>query len=205
MKDRYAEHHPNWLLIEGRTDVAGFSRTQAALDGRAKADADVYLVADADVWVEGLGQAVNEALSHGWAIPHTLIHRLSPSSTEMVLGGSDWRGLPLSTDNQQDRRPYRGHETDTICAFRRDAFDAAPPDPRFVGWGQEGDAWSLALRTLVGAPWRGTEDLVHLWHPPQERKSRVVGNDRSMALLGRYRNAKNDPAAMTSLVDEWRS
>lgn len=201
VKARYAEHHPAWPIIEGATDVEGFSRTRATRDGCAQIEADVYVVADADVWCDGIDIAAEQALEVGWAIPHLMIHRLSPESTERVLNGEDWRGLPLSTDNRQDSRPYKGHETDTLCAFRADVIRDVPPDPRFVGWGQEGDAWAYALRKLVGKPWRGIEDLVHLWHPPQPRKSRVVGNDKSVALVKQYRQARR-PSALRKLLEE---
>lgn len=202
VRARYAEHHPTWPIIEGFTAVEGFSRTQAILDGIARFPADVYVVADADVWCDGIGEAVGQVDRHGWAIPHHLIHRLSRESSDVVLNGGDWRGLPLSTDNRQDSRPYKGHETDTLCVFTADALAEVPPDPRFVGWGQEGDAWALALRTLVGAPWRGGDDIVHLWHPAQPRQSRVVGNPASLALFRRYAKARRNRDAMRSLIEE---
>lgn len=199
---RYTESHPEWKIITGSTDVEGFSRTQAILDARQRTDADTLVVGDADVWCDGLSEAVNRVERHGWAIPHLMLHRLSPESTEQVYEGQDWRGLPLSTDNRQDSRPYRGHETDTLCVFRADVFDRVPPDPRFVGWGQEGDAWRAALHTLVGPPWRGSADLVHYWHPPQPRQTRAVGNSKSYALWRRYAAARGDRHAMEFLVNE---
>lgn len=199
----YASHHPDWDVVLGTSAEGPFSRSQAILDAAHRTDADVVVVADSDVWVDpdAMRTAV-EASVHGWAIPHTLIHRLSPESTAKVLGGADWRGLPLSTDNTQDRRPYRGHETGTLVVFRRDVLDDVSPDPRFVGWGAEDDAWAYALRCLAGPPWRGPADLVHLWHPPQPRLSRRVGSRESRALLERYRRARRDPDAMRALVDE---
>lgn len=190
LRARFAERHPDWQLVLGTTDVEGFSRTQAILDALRRTDADTLVVSDADVWSDGLEKAVERVAEHGWAIPHGLIHRLSSESTRQVLDGADWRGLPLSTDNSQDSKPYKGHETDTLCVFTREAIEAVPPDPRFVGWGQEGDAWACALHALIGKPWRGTADLVHLWHPPQPRQSRVIGNPESLALLRRYKNAR---------------
>lgn len=204
VRARFTTHHPDWPVIEGTTDVPGFSRTQGILDGIAKVPARAYIVSDADVWCDGLTEAVKQVHQHGWAIPHRLLHRLSPESTTRVLAGEHWRGLPLSTDNRQDSRPYRGHETDTLCVFTADVLASVPPDPRFVGWGQEGDAWSAALNTLVGPPWRGTADIVHLWHPAQPRLTRAVGNRESQALWKRYAAARRNPEAMRRLVDDSR-
>lgn len=203
---RYETALPTWQVVTGDGATPnGYSRSQGILDAASRADGDVYVIADADVWCHP-GLAVLRAAEDGWAIPHKLVHRLSPESTAKVLDGARWQGLPLSTDNPQDSRPYRGNETGTLVAIRHDVFAKAPPDPRFVGWGQEDDAWQLALRCLVGPPWRGDDDLVHLWHPPQPRKSRVVGNDANKALLRRYQAARRDRLAMAALLEEatWR-
>lgn len=206
MLRRYDLHHP-WDVSLGLSPEGPFSRSAAILDGVSRTDAEVLVVADGDVWCDEIPTAIDAVAEHGWAIPHRLVHRLSEESTTAVLAGADWRGLPLSADNRQDARPYVGHETGTLVVLRRDVLELAPPDPRFVGWGQEDDAWSCALRTLVGPPWRGRADLVHLWHPSQPRISRQVGNRQSLALAGRYRAAKNRPDRMRSLIEEagWRS
>lgn len=201
---RYAESHPDWEIIEGTTDVEGFSRTQAILDARSKTTADMLVIADADIWTEGLADAVSHADEGGWAIPHLMIHRLAESSTLRVLGGSHWKGQQLSTDNTQDSRPYRGHEAGTLLVTTAEAFDDAPPDRRFVGWGQEDDAWALALRTICGSPWRGNADLVHLWHPAEPRKTRVTGNTANKSLLRRYQTANRKRDRMTALLEEAR-
>lgn len=197
--------HDLGAVVEGDgATPGGYSRTRAILDGAAKTDADVLVITDADVWVDDLAETIERAVQHGWAVPHRLIHRLSPESTEKVLAGADWRGLPLSTDNHQDSRPYTGHEAGTLLAVRRDVLELAPPDPRFVGWGSEDDAWAYALRCLVGTPWRGRADLVHLWHPAQPRDSREIGNQANDRLLRRYIDAHQDAAAMSALLAEAR-
>lgn len=194
-------------VIVGTTDVEGFSRTQAILNAREQSDADVFIVADADVWTDpaALLGGVSQARASGWAVPNEKLHRLSEESTWRVLAGEDWHGLPLSTDNAQDSKPYRVHEGGTLLIVTAEAFDTAPPDPRFVGWGQEDDAWALALRCLVGVPWRGAADLVHLWHPAEPRQTRIIGNDRNVQLVTRYRNARRRPDVMRALIEEGRA
>ena len=197
-----ARYPADWQIVTGTDRTESFSRTQAIIDAATRSDGDTLVVADADVWCDGIPEAIDHAALTGWAIPHLYIHRLSPESTIEVLAGADWRGLPLSDDNAQDARPYKGHITDTLAVFQRDVLLAVPPDPRFVGWGQEGDAWRIALKTMVGNPWRGTADLVHLWHPPQERRSRTVGNRENLALYKRYLRAARKPAAIQALIEE---
>lgn len=202
VRDRYSAAHPDWQLIVGQCLEGPFSRSKGIITAAERADADILVVADADVWCDGIGQAVAHAADACWAVPHRLVHRLSPESTELVLAGADWQGLPLSSDNRQDARPYVGHETGTLVVVLRDVLLAVPPDPRFVGWGQEDAAWALALHTLVGRPRRGTADLVHLWHPPPQRQSRTVGSRENLALYRRYLRAGKRPDAIRSLLAE---
>lgn len=205
VQDRFAENHPTWEIVTGTTDVEGFSRTQAILDARSKTAADVLVITDADVWCDGLTAAVEHAERSGWAIPHLLLHRLAESSTLRVLDGADWRGEQLSDDNRQDSRPYRGHEAGTLLVCTAAAFDLAPPDPRFIGWGQEDAAWAAALHTMIGSPWRGRADLFHLWHPPEPRRTRIQGNPANVALGRRYSRARRHRDRMVDLIEEGRA
>jgi hypothetical protein len=195
---RYAENHPDWEIVTGTTHP--FSRSRGILAAAAKATGDVLVVADADVYTDPTA-AVEAVAESGWAIPHLMLHRLSEESTAQVLAGADWRGLPLSEDNQQDSRPYKGHETGTLVVLRRDVFDDVIPDPRYLAWGQEDGSWSRALRVLVGQPWRGVADLPHLWHPAPPRLNRRVGSEDSMPLYRRYKQARH-PQLMRRLIDE---
>lgn len=200
---RYADAHPSWEIVTGECADGPFNRSEAILNAARDASGGVLVVADADVWCDPQ-EAVERVGEHGWAIPHRLVYRLAESSTLRVFGGTDWRGQQLSDDNRQDSRPYKGHETGTLVILRRDVLEEVPPDRRFVGWGQEDAAWGHALRCLIGPPWRGDADLVHLWHPPQERQSRIVGNPDSQQLARRYAKARRNPAAMRDLIQEGR-
>lgn len=200
---RYQAAFPDAEVVLGACAHGGaFNRSQAILDGATKTFADVIVVADGDCWSDGLPAALDGVFDAGWAVPHRLVHRLSCDSTDRVLAGDEWRGLPLSDDNAQDAKPYVGNETGTLVAVHRDVLNEVPPDRRFVGWGGEDQAWAIALNTLVGKPWRGTADLVHLWHPPQPRLNRVVGNQANRALYRRYIAARGNRQRMRELLDE---
>lgn len=197
--------YDGWDVYIGASPDGPFSRTAAILDAASRATGDVFVVVDADVFIDRT--ALDDAILHatcatGWAVPHTLLHRLSQPSTLAVYEGADWQGLRLSEDNRQDSRPYKGNETGTLVVVTRDTFHTAPPDPRFRGWGSEDSAWALALRCLVGQPWRGSADLVHLWHPAQPRETRRRGNAENEALYRRYCAARRNPQRMSHLLEE---
>ena len=196
---------PEWEQVLGQCAPGPFNRSEAILEGASRASGDVLVVADADVWCDATVDAVAQVQDgKAWAVPHRRIYRLSKESTTRVLFGAPWHGLPLSEDNRQDRRPYIGNAGGTLLVLSRAALEKAPPDPRFMGWGQEDEAWGCALRTLVGPVRRGVADLVHLWHPAQPRLDRRKGNPENVQLWQRYRRAEGSRPRMAALVDEGR-
>lgn len=173
--------------------------------GKAVAQApydEVVVVADADVWVatEAL-RAACQAVEVGrarWAVPHRSVRRLAPDATCDLYAGDDMPhdGLRLAEP------PHLGHLGGGIVVLRRSDYGACPLDPRFVGWGQEDDAWAYALKTMLGKPWRGTATLWHLWHAPQPRQSRRVGSAAGEQLARRYKAAMGNRPRMAALLSE---
>lgn len=200
---RYQKAFPDAEIVLGQCDpTKPFNRSQAILNGAMQTDARILVCADADVWTN-IRSAVQVTDSMGWAVPHLMIHRLSLASTHEVLGGATPHpGMSLAGGNARDMAPYRGNVSGTCLVIRRDALFDVPPDVRFIGWGQEDQAWGTALRLLVGKPWRGKNPLYHLWHPPAPRMDRVNGAPESAALWKRYVRCAHDPDRMRSLLNE---
>lgn len=201
VRSRYASAHPDWSLVEARPRTAGaWCKAAAVNPAIAASEAEILVVADADVWTEGLPAAV-AAVQDGeaaWAVPHGFVHRMSAEGTAAILSGADWRSQePLE-------EPHWGIEGGGILVARREALLSAPLDYRFVSWGQEDECQAMALRTLVGEPWRGEAGLLHLWHPPQERYTRRRGSRESWELRSRYRAAAENPVAMAAMIEEGR-
>lgn len=166
----------------------------------AASRADIVVIADADCWTDGLHEAVRAVLAgESWAVPHRAVHRLSEGGTANVLAGIPPAGQPL------EQRPYLGVETGGITVLHREFALSVPMDARFVGWGQEDESWGMALRTLLGPPWRGSAPLWHLWHPPQERATRRRGSEGGWVLRCRYALARGDVNLMRHLVEEGRN
>lgn len=159
---------------------------------------EVLVVHDADVWAPGLPEAIEVVASGAapWAVPHTHVHRLTEHGTSRVLTGQPFDSQPL------DQAPYRGTIGGGVVVLRRALYEEVPIDPRFIGWGQEDESWGRALTAMVGPPWRGKAPLWHLWHPPQQRRSRQVGNLENYALAERYRRARRSRPAMEAILAE---
>jgi hypothetical protein len=193
-----AKHAGNgWPVVIGRHDEDAWIKAAAIDDALAQTQAEILILADADVWCHGIAAAVARVEAGApWAIPHKGVQRLTEASTSRYLAGEPWERLPLT------QAAYSGTEGGGFVVVRRDVYEACPLDPRYVGWGQEDESLGWALTTLYGRAWRGKAALVHLWHPPQPRMSRVVGSEESAVLRKRYARALRNPSAMAALIEE---
>lgn len=202
--DRLSTEHPDWQIIvqeEGPGEREGlFNRARLIRDGVAKSFGDILVIHDGDVWCPGLVDAVEKVRGGAkWALPHTKVHRLTPEATEAIIAGH----VALHPELECDEKPYTGCVTGGAVVITRDLFHQIPPDPRFCGWGGEDLSWGKALQTLVpGAVWGSPEQLYHLWHPPQPRLTRAIGNEANAELQARYLNATGHPERMAQLVAE---
>lgn len=198
---------PAWsITIAVHPDDGPWSKGRALAGYLAgQPPAGVTVVADADVipWGQGVERTVDAVAGelHAWGIPHTALHRLTPDATRRLTDiglapGESPTRLPTC------ERPYTGVEGGGIVVVRNEVLERVPLDPRFEGWGGEDQAWALALRAIAGRPWRDTDPLIHLWHPPQPRRSRKRGSRESQALYRRYVTNRRDPEAMRALLDE---
>jgi hypothetical protein len=198
-----------WTWVRQRYQAAGFRVVTApaargpwikatAVNSAVRCStAELIVVADADCWCEGLTEAV-EAVADGapWAVPHLKVHRLTRAATTALLAGADPEGLETA------ERPYLAYRGGGIVVARRETLADVPMDPRFIGWGSEDSSWGCALRVLAGRPWMGKAPLWHLYHPPQERLTRVVGSAANEALRDRYLAAARVPKLMRPLIEE---
>lgn len=162
-----------------------------------QSSADIIVLADADCWTDGLPEAVRAVeLGAPWAKPHKMVYRLTEGSTRAFMAGKSWTEL--------DQQPYQGIAGGGFVVAPRETLLDVPMDKRFVGWGQEDIAFAMALHVLAGPAWLGDADLIHLWHPPQERMTRRKGSPESWALFRRYQAAKRKPDLMRELLKEAR-
>lgn len=191
------EHVRKWYAeeLESPRIQIGFGaepwcKAQAVAEALASCPEPVVIVADADCLTPGIGQAVR-AVRQGapWAMPHLKVYRMGQLGSKRIFEGVN----PGSLTGQMkwlDQNPYKGYEGGGITVLRREVYLNAPLDPGFVGWGQEDEAWAMALNGLYGPPWRGKAPLYHMWHEKPARLSRYAGSPDSVSRLALYREAK---------------
>ncbi len=126
----YAEHHPDWQVIEASAPEGPWNKGAALNLALTDCDAEIIVQADADVWTDGLAAAV-EAVADGaaWAVPHLNVHRLTEEATAAILAGAPWQDQPL------DQRPYKGIEGGGIVVAPRGVIHSIPVNSAFTGWG----------------------------------------------------------------------
>lgn len=158
----------------------------------------IVVVADADVWTTSLTQAVEAVQAGaGWAVPHHRVHRLTKTATDRLIADT---GGPLELEEPA----YTGIQGGGIVVLPRATLQEIPLDERFRGWGQEDQAWGIALHHLVGPAARLNADLLHLWHEKQDRRDRKTGSPESHQLYRRYLKARQDPQLLRVLLKEAR-
>lgn len=202
LKTQWAKHYPDWEIVEGHCLEGPWVKALAVQDALTRTTADTLVIADADIWCPDTHLAV-KAVKNGaaWAIPHRKVYRLTETpSRQLIDSNLTWETLGYPKTTQP---PYQGLPGGGLVVIRRDLYEQAPFDPRFVGWGGEDSAAGIAWTALAGPARRGNAPLWHLWHEPQPRLSRVAGSHESMALLNRYKTSRT-MQGIHALIAEYR-
>lgn len=196
-RERALKHVTDWYVRELGSPAIHIGpggdpwcKARAVAAALHETTASILIVADADCIAPGLKQAVSAVRSGAtWAMPHLKVYRMSQAATRSIFDGTP----PGSLTGRMiwlDQSPYKGYEGGGITVLRRETYLSAPLDPHFVGWGQEDEAWAMALNGLHGAPWRSVAPLYHLWHEKPPRISRYAGSAQSLAHLQAYKEAR---------------
>jgi hypothetical protein len=186
----YAENLEGARILMGHSSGAWCKADAVANALSRSSGEEILLIADADSVTPGVKQAVR-AVQDGaaWAVPHLKVYRMSQEATTEIYQGA----APGSLTGQNrwlDQSPYKGYEGGGITVLRREVYLDCPLDPAFRGWGQEDEAWAMALNGLYGPPWRGKAPLYHLWHEKPVRLTRYAGSAASLARLQEYRETR---------------
>jgi len=196
----------DWRIVEGHHDHGEFSRA-CALNTAAGAawDAEVLVVMDSDTVVapEQIASAVDIARATG--IVTFAFGRyvgLTEPGTAKILDGYDGTWEPFVD--------LEFENTASSClAVRRDLWETVGGfDERFVGWGFEDVAFSLACQSIGGGMHRVEGTAWHLWHEPSPHTGdqNSVTWQRNRDLCQPYRDVGwDDHDGMLALITRLRA
>jgi hypothetical protein len=183
VRDVYRSRFPGWQVVEGRAPVGAWCKGAAIAAALDQATGATLVIADADCLIapEALAEAVRR-VEHGevpWAVPHQNVCRLDRATTARMLQLPEG-SIPLALE----RPAYPGYPGGGILVVPRVGYLACGGFPMsFIGWGSEDQALALILDTCLGTHWRGSADLWHLWHPPQDRRAARSRNHAKLRTL----------------------
>lgn len=155
--------------------------------GLIVADADALV---AETWIRR-AMALVEA-GAAWVQPHSIVVRMTPRATTRVLHGA-W---PNREAPSMMAPPGGGAIVLSRWAWNR----SGGIDPRFHGWGGDDISWARALDALAGPGVRLGGTLFHLWHRPSRRRAGNRGSLENEAIAAQYLEARDDEAAMRSVI-----
>jgi hypothetical protein len=198
--DHYATHHPAWEVVLGHSPEP-WSKGIAAMNAYARCSGDVLVIADADSYTDPatLATLTEEVVagSWRWGMAHGPVHRLTSEATEALYAGNP----PRLDQGSCWKRIHNGVMGGGIVVVTRDAWETVGGiDPRYFGWGGEDESFGETLAALVSLPVRHIAPLVHLWHPPGDRKPSAETD----ALRDRYKAAWRNVAASRAIVEEFK-
>lgn len=194
-----------------------FHKTLALNRAAAHPDAErsVLCITDADTWVPR--DAIQEAYSvlstgrYGWVQPWTTKWKLTEARTRKLLDEPFDGKVPVLGSHDLEPNGRSLMEGVPPLLVTREAFDAVNGmDERFRGWGNEDEAFHLALTTMGFRGKRLKYEALHLWHP----RIGVAGGDRwpgqdvlgpNVPRLVAYRAARGNREAMAKLIAGNRS
>lgn len=157
-----------------------FSKAVAVNDAASRATGDIFVILDADCYLPGkivkhCARRIVNARRLGvpmWFVPYRTLYRLTPESTERVLGTPPTQPFrfpqpPDDEDVESLLGTSFGHRFGAlIMVVPREAFElVGGMDERFRGWGGEDVSFLRSLDTLYSSHRNTANDVLHLWHP----------------------------------------
>jgi len=203
VRAHYAEHHPDWRIIEGLCDHKDWIKGRAVEDATGAARGEIVVIADSDCIVhpDKLRDAVAKVKEGApWAMPHTMVHRAKDALTHVICGQHPSTLPMIPAMVQCDRVPHVTVPGGGIVVVKRVNYDAVGGIPQvFHGWGGEDKAFAIICETALGPCTQGDGILVHLWHEHQQDKVLPNGNLGVLKKIGyAAQHGKDSLIALTS-------
>jgi hypothetical protein len=199
---RWMTLFPEWPIVTADDGASeGSFVVPRALNRAVEASsAEILVVVGADTVLRSgsVLEAVDIAREGRWVMMADTMHRCDRLDTERVLGEDP----TVDGFARLGRRRVCQLGWGPLCAPRAMLLERLW-DERFTAGGED-DAFGVAAQTLWGDPARVVRSPAWLlWHPSPMR-SKHPDRDAAVALLGRYKDARWDPAKMRALTMEWQ-
>jgi predicted glycosyltransferase involved in capsule biosynthesis len=198
VKKFYSHLLPQVELCIGSSSNKLFSRSQAINAAAKQATRNIFIIADSDIIFDPniLIQAIGHLKEYAWVVPYTKVIDLNRYVTDNLLKSEViW---PIIVEGE----PRNWIDTGGINVIPRKNFEKVRGfDERFIGWGREDVAFTIAMNTICGQYYRMPTSIYHLWHEKVGEK----GNPNlrnSTKLLLRYKKRRRYRRAMLKLVNE---
>jgi hypothetical protein len=175
-------------VVFGDSDGPVFNRAEArnnaAKTALTQGDPDVLVFADACISMPSAESVIASASRMVLEHPRSVVH----CHDQLIY--LDEHGDVLRIN---PRRTPGG-----VIAVHRDLYlDVRGYDERFSIWGGEDNAFVWACQSLGdGKRLSVTETALHVWH----QRDRKIADQRILALLGSYRQAKSNPDRMREVI-----
>ncbi len=187
-------------VVFGECNDSVWRKGLAVRDGLEKATSEYVLVSDSDIVIPGfsLPEEFDVVRLGKW------VYRLTEEATIDFIQGR------LTLEEVKSERRLLVEEPNLqvlgggALPIKRKIGLEYPMDIRFYGWGKQDIAWGILLRNFFKVT-RLELDMVHLWHPPQERVARYVGNEHNEKLVRRYFDAQRDREKFSEILKEIKS
>ncbi|MEH7119633.1 galactosyltransferase-related protein [Neobacillus vireti] len=204
IKHYYEQVMPEAELCLGIIDKGEINKAKAVNLAAKKATREILVIADADVVFDP--QLIIKALKvlpHApCIIPFTEIYDIDRSGTErLVKSKPAWPFAFKADECKKASWIYQGFAGKLIIIPKVNFEAAGGFDERFIGWGGEDDAFSLAVQTISGKLENIEGVIFHLWHPSSSYSTNPFGKANG-ELLNRYKRANGDPQKMLKLIRE---
>jgi predicted glycosyltransferase involved in capsule biosynthesis len=203
IKKYYSRVMPEAELCFGIINGKELNKSKAVNLAAKKATKEVLVIADADVIYdpEIIVKSISLLNKAACVVPFTEVYNIERTATERLLKTEPKWPIDVKFEESTKKSIYPGFAGKLIVISKEIFEKVGGFDERFIGWGGEDDAFSLAVKTICGKLVNIKGEIYHLWHPVSNYYSNPHGKENH-ALVTRYFRASGNKEQMVNLINE---